>query len=150
MNDPCNLSNDAQLTFVPALLKAPCTGTLKGPVTTIGSDWDDIGAVVDHIMALRHVQKVNLVAWSQGGPRAGGYAAQHPENGEQDGAPRACLRYGPVRPRNLRRVQVGAGDSALSRMPNSQPIGIARSAARISTIPPPAKQSGLRCSIQIP
>ena len=71
MNDPCNLSNDAQLTFVPALLSAPCTGTLKGPITTIASDWDDIGAIVDHILALRHVQKVNLVAWSQGGPRAG-------------------------------------------------------------------------------
>jgi pimeloyl-ACP methyl ester carboxylesterase len=79
MNDPCNLSKDAQLTFVPALLSAPCEGTLKGPITTIGSDWNDIGAVVDHILALRHVQKVNLVAWSQGGPRAGGYAAQHPE-----------------------------------------------------------------------
>ena len=35
--------------------------------------------MVDHILALRHVDKVALVAWSQGGPRAGGYAAQHPE-----------------------------------------------------------------------
>jgi pimeloyl-ACP methyl ester carboxylesterase len=38
-----------------------------------------VGAVVDHIRALRHVGKVNLVAWSLGGPRAGGYAAQHPD-----------------------------------------------------------------------
>jgi pimeloyl-ACP methyl ester carboxylesterase len=88
MNEPCNLSKDAQLTFVPALLSAPCEGTLKGPITTIGSDWNDIGAVVDRILALRHVQKVNLVAWSQGGPRAGGYAAQHPE---KDGASRSGL-----------------------------------------------------------
>ena len=29
--------------------------------------------------ALRHVDKVSLLAWSLGGPRAGGYAAQHPE-----------------------------------------------------------------------
>jgi pimeloyl-ACP methyl ester carboxylesterase len=80
MNDPCNLSHDQQLAFVPALLTAPCSAPAPaGPITTIASDWNDIGAVVDHILALRHVEKVNLVAWSQGGPRAGGYAAQHPE-----------------------------------------------------------------------
>jgi pimeloyl-ACP methyl ester carboxylesterase len=48
-------------------------------MTTIASDWNDIGAVVDHLLALRHVSQVSLVAWSLGGPRAGGYAAQHPE-----------------------------------------------------------------------
>src|ERR1700693_2879097 len=47
-------------------------------MTTIASDWNDIGAV-DHLLALRHVSQVSLVAWSLGGPRAGGYAAQHPE-----------------------------------------------------------------------
>jgi len=79
MNDPCNLSNAQQLTFVPSMLAAPCPAKLDGPITTIASDWNDIGAVVDHILALRHVDKVSLVGWSQGGPRAGGYAAQHPE-----------------------------------------------------------------------
>ncbi len=79
MNDPCNLTREQQLTFVPALLPAPCASDRKEPITNIGSDWNDIGGVVDHILALRHVQKVNLVAWSQGGPRAGGYAAQHPD-----------------------------------------------------------------------
>jgi pimeloyl-ACP methyl ester carboxylesterase len=34
---------------------------------------------VDYIRALRRVEQVNLVGWSLGGPRAGGYAAQHPE-----------------------------------------------------------------------
>src|SRR5206468_3738218 len=29
------------------------------------------------IRALRHVDRVSLVAWSLGGPRAGGYAARH-------------------------------------------------------------------------
>ena len=79
MNDPCNLSHEQQLTFVPALLAAPCSGSQTQSITNIGSDWNDIGAVVDHILALRHIEKVNLVAWSQGGPRAGGYAAQHPD-----------------------------------------------------------------------
>jgi pimeloyl-ACP methyl ester carboxylesterase len=44
----------------------------------MSSDWDDIGAVVDHLRALRGVDKVSLVGWSQGGPRTGGYAARNP------------------------------------------------------------------------
>jgi pimeloyl-ACP methyl ester carboxylesterase len=35
--------------------------------------------VVDHVRALRHADRLNLIAWSLGGPRAGGYAAQHPD-----------------------------------------------------------------------
>jgi pimeloyl-ACP methyl ester carboxylesterase len=79
MNDPCNLSNAQQLTFVPGLLAAPCPPSYPQQATTIASDWNDIGAVVDHLLALRHVDRVNMIAWSLGGPRAGGYAAQHPE-----------------------------------------------------------------------
>jgi pimeloyl-ACP methyl ester carboxylesterase len=48
-------------------------------LTTIASDWHDIDAVVDYIRALRHVDKVTLFGWSLGGPRAGGYAGQHPD-----------------------------------------------------------------------
>jgi pimeloyl-ACP methyl ester carboxylesterase len=79
MNDPCNLSNEQQKQFIPTLIPAPCRPTYPGNLTTIASDWNDIDAVVDHIRKLRNVQKVSLVAWSLGGPRAGGYAAQHPE-----------------------------------------------------------------------
>jgi len=35
--------------------------------------------VVDHLRGLRRVEKLNLVAWSQGGPRAGGFAAKNPD-----------------------------------------------------------------------
>ncbi len=35
--------------------------------------------MVDYLRALRHVEKLTLIGWSQGGPRAGGYAAQHPD-----------------------------------------------------------------------
>jgi pimeloyl-ACP methyl ester carboxylesterase len=77
MNDPCNLSREQQATFIPGLLEAPCTAVYAQNMTTIASDWNDIGAVVDHLMALRHVDKVSLIAWSLGGPRAGGYASQH-------------------------------------------------------------------------
>jgi pimeloyl-ACP methyl ester carboxylesterase len=79
MNDPCNLSKDQQALFVPALLAAPCAATYPHQLTTIASDWNDIGAVVDHVRALRHVDKLNLLAWSLGGPRSGGYTAQHPD-----------------------------------------------------------------------
>ena len=77
MNDPCNLAEAAQRTFVPRLLAAPCAASYAQPMTTIGSDWDDVGAAVDYIRALRRVDKVTLVAWSLGGPRSGGYTAQH-------------------------------------------------------------------------
>src|SRR6185503_1379749 len=77
MNDPCNLSQEQQKTFVPGFLAAPCAPGYSRNVTTIASDWNDIDAVVDYIRALRHVDRVSLVAWSLGGPRAGGYAARH-------------------------------------------------------------------------
>ena len=79
MNDPCNLSPAQQKQFVPALIKELCAPAYPGQLTTIGSDWNDIDAVVDYIRKLRRIEKVSMVAWSLGGPRAGGYAAQHPD-----------------------------------------------------------------------
>jgi pimeloyl-ACP methyl ester carboxylesterase len=75
MNEPCNLSREQQV----SLGFQPCNATYTQNMTTIASDWNDIGAVVDHVLALRHVQRLSLIAWSLGGPRAGGYASQHPE-----------------------------------------------------------------------
>ena len=80
MNDPCNVAEDVQQSvLVPALLPAPCPPTYRQQMTTLASDWDDIDAAVDYIRALRRVDRVSLVGWSQGGPRTGGYAARHPE-----------------------------------------------------------------------
>lgn len=75
MADPCNLAKDRQAGFVPA----PCPPSYPHALTTIASDWNDIGAVVDYLRSLRHVEQVNLFGWSLGGPRAGGYAGQHPD-----------------------------------------------------------------------
>jgi len=80
MNDPCNLSREQQAGFIPSLLTAPCAPSYPHQLTTLASDWNDIGAVVDRIKLLRHVARVSLIAWSLGGPRAGGYASQHPES----------------------------------------------------------------------
>ena len=79
MNDPCNLAADQQKQFIPDLIKEPCPAKYPGQLTNLGSDWNDIDAVVEHIRKLRRIEKVGMVAWSLGGPRAGGYAAQHPD-----------------------------------------------------------------------
>lgn len=78
MRDPCNFQNKAQAQFVPTVIAATCPPSYPGPITTMGSDWNDIDAVVNRIRALRHVAKISLVGWSQGGPRMAGYAARHP------------------------------------------------------------------------
>lgn len=75
MNDPCNLAAEQQK----AVFGATCAPSYGQQMTTIASDWNDIGAVVDYLRGLRQVEKVSLVGWSLGGPRAGGYASQHPD-----------------------------------------------------------------------
>lgn len=78
MNDPCNLSEAQQAQFVPKLISAPCKQSYPTAISTMVSDWDDVGAVVDHLRALRGVDKVSLVGWSQGGTRTGGYVVRNP------------------------------------------------------------------------
>ncbi len=77
MNDPCNLSKMQQALFVPILIAAPCDASYAHQQTTLASDWNDIDAVVNHVLALRHVTELNLLGWSLGGPRSAGWAAQH-------------------------------------------------------------------------
>jgi len=79
MNDPCNLTRAQQALYVPTLIPTLCDPSYPHQMTTLASDWQDIDAVVNHVRALRHVDKLRLLAWSLGGPRSGGYAAQHPE-----------------------------------------------------------------------
>jgi pimeloyl-ACP methyl ester carboxylesterase len=74
MADPCNIAKAQQPGYVPA----PCEPTYRAPITTMTSDWNDIGQVVDYVRRLRGVERVSLVGWSQGGPRVTGYAAQNP------------------------------------------------------------------------
>ena len=79
MNDLCNVAKDRQVEWVPIMLHAPCPPSYPQALTTIASDWDDVGTAVDYIRNLRRVDRVNLVAWSLGGPRSGGYTARFPE-----------------------------------------------------------------------
>jgi pimeloyl-ACP methyl ester carboxylesterase len=79
MNDPCNLSTAQQVALAPDGHAETCSPSYSQQMTTIASDWNDIGAVVDHLRALRGASQVSMVSWSLGGPRAAGYAAQNPE-----------------------------------------------------------------------
>src|SRR3954470_22153132 len=74
MNDKCNLSPEQQKTF-----GVSCPAGYPGNLTNIESDWNDISAAVAFIQNLRHVRKISLVGWSQGGPRSGGWTANHPD-----------------------------------------------------------------------
>jgi pimeloyl-ACP methyl ester carboxylesterase len=76
MNDPCNLSAEQQAALAPGV--EPCSPSYPQQMTTIQSDWHDLGAVVDYLLALRNLSQISLVAWSLGGPRAAGYAVQNP------------------------------------------------------------------------
>ena len=78
MADKCNLSEAQQKIF-----GVQCPQSYPGALTNIESDWNDVGAAVDYIRKLRHVDRVSLIGWSQGGPRAGGWAARHPERVEK-------------------------------------------------------------------
>jgi pimeloyl-ACP methyl ester carboxylesterase len=75
MSDKCNLNEVQRAEYKMA---ADCKPTMTSGVTTLVSDWNDVGAAVDYVLGLRHATKLNLVGWSQGGPRAAGWAAQHP------------------------------------------------------------------------
>jgi len=79
MNDPCNLSEGQQADLVPLLIGAPCEPSYPGAATTIESDWNDLDAVVEYVRELRDVDRVHLVGWSLGGPRAAGYAYRFPQ-----------------------------------------------------------------------
>jgi len=61
MNDPCNLSQEQQKTFVPGFLSAPCAPTYSRNTTTIASDWNDIDAVVDYYAAF--VMSIASALW---------------------------------------------------------------------------------------
>jgi pimeloyl-ACP methyl ester carboxylesterase len=80
MEDPCNASTDQQQQLlIPSPLSAQCPASYPFRMTSYPSQWDDVGAVVDYVGALRKVERMSLIGWSLGGARVGGYAALHPE-----------------------------------------------------------------------
>jgi pimeloyl-ACP methyl ester carboxylesterase len=82
MDDACNVDPEEQDLLVPNPLEEPCDPSYPFNLTTTQSDWDEIDSVVDYILDLRGVRRINLVGWSAGVTRVAGYAAQHPEKVE--------------------------------------------------------------------
>lgn len=80
MDDPCNVPRaQQQRLLVPNPLVATCAPSYPFTLNTTASDLDELDAVVDYIRSLRGVEKVHLVAWSQGAFRIGPFAVKHPE-----------------------------------------------------------------------
>ncbi len=102
MDDPCNTRADQQYLLIPNPLPGPCPPSYPFKMA-IQSDWDEIDTVVDYVRSLRDVETVSLIGWSRGGPRAGGYAARHPEKVDKLFlySPAMYNRVGPSDPPNL-------------------------------------------------
>jgi len=78
MDNPCNLDAD-DLATLGGVTGSSCAPSYQHELTGSQTDWDEIDTVVDYLRELRGVDKINLVGWSLGGIRSGGYAARHPD-----------------------------------------------------------------------
>ena len=79
MDDPCNVDQEFQPLLIPHVLKEPAPPRYPYKLVSSRSEWDELETVVRFIMELRQAQRISLVGWSTGAPRAGGFAALHPE-----------------------------------------------------------------------
>ncbi len=75
MDDKCNIVADQQA----IIGQAPCPAKFANVATSTESDWADVDAAVEFVRKQTGAAKINLIGWSGGGPRVGGYTAQHPE-----------------------------------------------------------------------
>ena len=79
MDDPCNVDAEFQPLLVPHVLKEPTPPRYPWKLVSSRTEWDELETVVEHIRKLRGVDRISLIGWSTGAPRAGGFAALHPE-----------------------------------------------------------------------
>src|SRR4029079_984745 len=82
MDDPCNTHPSQQSLPPPYPLSGPCAASYPFKMA-VQSDWDEIDRVVDYTRQRRHVAQGRIIAWSRGCPRAGAYAARHPEKADK-------------------------------------------------------------------
>lgn len=79
MDDPCNVDAAYQAQLIPKVLRQACAPRYPYKLVSSATEWDEIESVVDYVRRLRQTEKVGLVGWSTGAPRAGGFAAMHPD-----------------------------------------------------------------------
>jgi len=78
MDDPSNVNPQQQAIITPRPLRGATAPNYPYQLNTIRDDWGEIDTVVDWLRKLHQVRRVSLIGWSAGGPRVGGYVAQHP------------------------------------------------------------------------
>ena len=79
MDDPCNVDKEFQHELIPHVLPGPAAPRYPYKLVSSRSEWDELETVVEYICKLRNVERISFLGWSTGTPRAGGYAALHPE-----------------------------------------------------------------------
>ncbi len=79
MDDPCNVDGEFQSELIPHVLSHPAPPRYPFKLVSSRTEWDELATVVDFIRTLRNAERVSFVGWSTGTPRAGGFAALHPE-----------------------------------------------------------------------
>ncbi|MCC7348074.1 MAG: alpha/beta hydrolase [Variibacter sp.] len=79
MDDPCNVAAEYQHLLIPHVLKAPCPPRYPYKLVSSQTELDEIETVARFIMDLRGVKRISLFGWSTGAPRAGSFAATHPD-----------------------------------------------------------------------
>jgi pimeloyl-ACP methyl ester carboxylesterase len=83
MDDPCNVDPQQQDIIMQRPLQGGRPPNYPYQFNTIRDDWKEIDAVVDHLRRINRVRRIHIIGWSAGGPRVGGYIAQHPEKIER-------------------------------------------------------------------
>ncbi|MGW8182321.1 MAG: alpha/beta hydrolase [Burkholderiales bacterium] len=79
MDDPCNVAAPDQPQLIPRVLKVACEPRYPFKLVSSQTEWDEVKSVAAYIRTLRQTDRISLVGWSTGAPRAGGFAAMHPE-----------------------------------------------------------------------
>jgi pimeloyl-ACP methyl ester carboxylesterase len=79
MDDPCNVDAEFQRLLIPHVLKAAAPPRFPYKLVSSRTEWDELETVIRHIRDQRKVDRVSMIGWSTGAPRAGGFAALHPD-----------------------------------------------------------------------
>jgi len=77
MDDPSNVNPQQQAIITPRPLLGTTAPNYPYQFNTIRDDWGEIDTVVDWLRKSNRVGRVSIIGWSAGGPRVGGYVAQH-------------------------------------------------------------------------
>ena len=90
MDDPCNVDIASQHHLIPHILKEKTAPRYPFKLVSSRTEHDEVETVVKFIMDLRKVERISMIGWSTGTPRAGGFAAMHPDKVDK------LVLYGPA------------------------------------------------------